>query len=543
METMETETQRPLPQGTKPPFIIGSGRSAWTWMGIFLFMALVAWVGVLSVVLPKPTVSPVEKRDLAARPVLSVAGLFSGDFVRELDAHYADTFPMRDTLVQLAGSVKDLYGFRLDDMRVYSVSAKEQAPASSKPPTPSSDATAVAKPEEESSSSSSSSSKADEPVNTNDFSINDGTIIYKDMAFTVFGGSEAMATYYADVISQYRRELPASVRVFDMVIPTPVAYYLPERNKSMTNDEKASIDFIYKSLDPRVITVDAYTSIGQHTDEYIYYRTDHHWTALGAYYAYTAFCQAAGFTPVPLEKMERRRIEGELLGSMYNLTRDSRLAANPDYVDYYIMPGEFTATLTARGNPSKVQYVGSPWAEYATGVNGYAVFLHGDIPLERIDTSNKNGRRAVVIKESFGNAFAPFLFSHYEQVFVVDQRYFQTSLMDLVRENNITDVIFANNVYAANTRYHIDCINGIRNQNGGSAIQPPAATKPQEEKPKDEGAPPPASSQPAPQKPASSSAPPVREEEDDGVVIVESSSSEEEIPTYDPDKYEGVMIE
>ena len=89
----------------------------------------------------------------------------------------------------------------------------------------------------------------------------------------------------------------------------------------------------------------------------------------------------------------------------------------------------------------------------------------------------------MVIKESFGNAFAPFLLSHYEQVFVVDLRYFQTSLVDLVVENDIDDVIFINNIFAANTGSHIRSIDNLRYQVWAPAPvqQEPAEEEPQEE--------------------------------------------------------------
>ena len=84
-------------------------------------------------------------------------------------------------------------------------------------------------------------------------------------------------------------------------------------------------------------------------------------------------------------------------------------------------------------------------------------------------TENQTGRRIVVIKESYGNAFVPFLLSHYEEIYVVDQRYFQTSLLELMEEAQITDLLFLNNIFAANTSYHIRCIEGLKHQ----VYQPP----------------------------------------------------------------------
>ena len=77
-----------------------------------------------------------------------------------------------------------------------------------------------------------------------------------------------------------------------------------------------------------------------------------------------------------------------------------------------------------------------PVASYATsGPNTYSVFLHGDFPLLHVQTGNNTGRKIMIIKESFGNAFAPFLVSHYDDVYIVDQRYFELGVEDFVRED------------------------------------------------------------------------------------------------------------
>lgn len=119
----------------------------------------------------------------------------------------------------------------------------------------------------------------------------------------------------------------------------------------------------------------------------------------------------------------------------------------------------------------------SLFASYATsGPNTYSVFLHGDFPLLHVQTSNNTGRKIMIIKESFGNAFAPFLVSHYDDVYIVDQRYFELGVEDFVRENGITDLLFLNNIFAVNTGVRIDELQGIQNQTytAPATVQQPA---------------------------------------------------------------------
>ena len=130
--------------------------------------------------------------------------------------------------------------------------------------------------------------------------------------------------------------------------------------------------------------------------------------------------------------------------------------------------------------------VGSPyegthwslWGEYAQGVNSYSVFLHGDFPLIQVKTDQNHGRKILVVKESYGNAFAPFLATYYDEVHIVDQRYFQLNLVDYIRQHEIHEVLFLNNVFAANTPYHQQCIANLRFQQ-----YVPPAEEPEEEEP------------------------------------------------------------
>lgn len=129
-----------------------------------------------------------------------------------------------------------------------------------------------------------------------------------------------------------------------------------------------------------------------------------------------------------------------------------------------------TSIYVQAGEPF-TPYASTIMADYASGVNMYSVFLHGDQPLTEIQTENKNGRKAVVVKESFGNAFSPFLVAHYETVYIVDQRYFELNLLDFIKQNGVTDLIFINNVFAANTAVQIQWIQGLMTQQWAPPVQ------------------------------------------------------------------------
>lgn len=422
-------------------------------LNIGLCVGLLGLFGVLSLVMPKPTVSEFEKRELAKMPEFSAKSLFAGEYTRDVDLFYSDTFPFREGLVSFASTLDEMKGIRMDDLRIHSGGASSSQSEEGLPD--------ILPPGEGDESTSSAPSVADDGA---EGEWKGDMFIYKGQALSAFGvgGNMSMADSYAATINAYHAALGDSVKIYNIVIPTHVEFALPERYQSITQPQKPNIDYIYGKLDPAVIGVNIYDTLSQHRDEYLYFNTDHHWTALGAYYAYVEFCKAADLTPVPLSDFTVKT-KPDFLGSLYSQSQDSQLRNNSDHVDYYLPSTPYQAYLYQRNQPF-TPYATSLFAEYASGVNSYSVFLGGDLPLIRIDTGVKNGRKILMVKESFGNCFAPFLVNHYEQVYVVDQRYFQLGLVNFIQENGINELLFINNIFAANTGIRIQEIRNLMYQ-------------------------------------------------------------------------------
>jgi hypothetical protein len=229
-----------------------------------------------------------------------------------------------------------------------------------------------------------------------------------------------------------------------MAVPIGSDFYLPRRVNQGVMREKLAIDHIQTLLDPRVKFVAAYDRLAEHADEYIQFNTDHHWTGLGGYYAYTAFAQSAGFEVLPLSDLVKGEIPG-FLGTLYQRTMAPSLRTKADVVEYYKIPFKTEATYYPVGSNTPVPAL--LYAEYARGGNAYGVFLGGDFPLMRIVSEVKNGKKIAVIKDSYGNAFVPYLASHFEEVFVLDYRYFAGNIKTLLEDNGIQNLLFAHNTF------------------------------------------------------------------------------------------------
>ena len=463
-----------------------------------IFTALFIGMGAVSLILERPTVSDTENRDLETLPGFSLQSYLSGSFAAQLDKYFTDTVPFRDKLTEYAAVLENakgipspqFYGVKIvnpesaemidalepdtltePDVREEQIGtadltdgtslvpAETVSPTVTAPPTTSAPSVS---PGTETSQSAESSDDDEFVGDISDFLNNgilvDGVDMYGEKAgIMLFGGNDKQGQRYAELISSYKRELGDGVNVYNMVVPTSVEFYLPKKYAKYSNSEKREIEFIYSKLTDGVIPVDAYSAIEAHKDEYIYFRTDHHWTDLGAYYAYTAFCNAIGQTPPALSDYTVKTKDEPFVGSLFGYTNNIILKNNPDTFTYYMTKSDFkgetynyrTITLS-EANPI--------YHQYATGSNMYGMFLGGDGYHVKITTSAGTGRKIVVFKESYGNAFAPYLIDSFDEIYVIDIRYFGKNALQYIKDVGATDVLFINNVFAANTSKLIDGI-------------------------------------------------------------------------------------
>lgn len=260
-------------------------------------------------------------------------------------------------------------------------------------------------------------------------------------------------------------------RVISMIIPNSFPLYAPAEYKTDAHDTRNAITAIYDALDERIITVDAFSHLYDNREEYLFFRTDHHWTARGAWRAYIAFCEAMGLTPSDIILWEHGYIEG-FVGLRYRQVQGHPQAAaaarNPDTVKFFLPPTGYTATVFN----DAVMTVGREIAVVNPNLppdttNKYSIFTEGDHALIHIRTAMRNGKSIAVIKESFANAFIPFLLAHYEDIYVIDFRRFNREdqpaldLAAFVRERDINDVLIINNFSVPNSRSLTNALEGL----------------------------------------------------------------------------------
>jgi hypothetical protein len=398
---------------------------------------LITWIE------PKVTVSEFEKRELTSFPTFSFVKLFEGNYTDSLDMYYSDHFAHRDQWVELTAGIKGLFGFRSHDLMVYESENPEFARIDS---LQMADSLNHARRD-----SLRANRKIKKDPNGLPPEKKNSILIYNGMAFQLFGRYKEAEKNFANTINRYHDRLGDTCRVFACLVPSPIDFYLPEDYKSKSNYEKPSIDTIYSKLVSEIHKVDAYGFLEDAIDDFIYFKTDHHWTARGAYQAYLAFCRSAGLSAASLKSFERY-VRKPFLGSLYYATLDTRLRNSGDSLEYFMPPTAAQAWRYPEKDLKKI--VPTDLVNKRLGQGGsYLVFIGGDYPLTHIITSNKNGKKIFMIKDSYGNALVPFLTSHYEEIFVADYRSFDSNVIRFIMQENIDDLLFLHNIAVANTKY------------------------------------------------------------------------------------------
>lgn len=263
------------------------------------------------------------------------------------------------------------------------------------------------------------------------------------------------AVKYAQVANHYKEVFGDAVRVYCMPIPTAITFYCPDAARSWSHPVAPAFNGLFAALKPEVCGVDCYTSLGDHAGEAIYSRTDHHWAPLGGFYAARELARAAGVPFKGLDSYERKEVS-PYVGTMAMYSKDPAVKAAPEVFVYYVPKGVNYKTTyinyTLRNHKTIIkESAPTPGSFFIPfkGASTYCTFMGGDSKIVKVETGTRNGRRILLIKDSFGNAVPGYLFFSFEQIHVVDSRYFNKNMVEYVEENGITDIVLCNNIVHA----------------------------------------------------------------------------------------------
>lgn len=377
----------------------------------------------------RPTVSQTEKRELTKFPTFTVESFLSGKFTSDVSLWFSDTFPLRDPMISANFAIKELYGIKNEQVI-------GGGNADDIPQLP--------------------SDVVFNPTDDGKGEGFEGLYLNGDTAYQLYYFNQQNSDSYVALINKFASQVKGKANVYDMIVPLHCQIALSKEtiNKNGASDCEKAIDYMYNNLDSSVKSVDTMPFLVAHNQEYLYFRTDHHWTARGAYYAYLAFCREKGIAANSLSDFETVKFDG-FLGTFYSgANYPAAMRNNPDYVEAFVPMGVNEETVYDK-NGQKIRELAVVYkgAGKYDAADKYLTFIGGDHPLIKIHNSEiTDGSSIVVIKESYGNAFIPFLVDHYEHVYVIDYRYWGgNDLADYVISNEIDDVLFLNVVSNTST--------------------------------------------------------------------------------------------
>ena len=405
-------------------------------LGFGGMLAVMGFIGLLW--FARPDTSVVEKRDLAEFPELSWSAFWDGSYFKDIDTWYADTFPLREGLIDRSQTMEHLYGIRSDQIVGETMTADDIPD-----PDAAGEEVQAAEPEE---------------------ILPDGTVkeigemqgqiyITGNSGYGLYYFTQPAADKFAATMNQVYANVKDKVNLYVMICPISAGVMLDQTvlDDMGCSDEKAAIDYIYGKMDQGIHTVSAFDNLKKHNAEYIYFHTDHHWTALGAYYAYEEFCKEKGIQPNPIEGFQTMEFPGFLGTFVSSSNNNAALTANPDTVVAYVPNGTNAMTMHYTNGSVVDWFIVNDVSGYAKS-ELYATFVGGDRPFSYAHNPNiTDGSAVMVVKDSYGNAFIPFLIDHYEYVYWVDARYTKNTISQMVADYNIQDVIYQVQIYNSST--------------------------------------------------------------------------------------------
>lgn len=248
-----------------------------------------------------------------------------------------------------------------------------------------------------------------------------------------------------DALNGFAAKFP-DVPMYFMLAPTSQEIYsstMPSYGGYLS--EKAFIEECYGKTE-NLTPIDCLSYLSGHRDEYIYYRTDHHWTSLGAYYAYAAAARQLGYSAYGLNSFNIETASSSFRGTLFSRTLDS--GVTPDSIDYYhLASNEPTVKMTVFDGREQTEYDSLYVRDYLEVKDKYSSFTGSNAPLITIETDVDNGKSLLLIKDSYAHSLVPFLSKHYSKITMVDMRYINVGLDYFsINVNDYSQVLLSFNV-------------------------------------------------------------------------------------------------
>lgn len=348
-----------------------------------LFCTFLGLMVTANALTPDKDFSQVENRALAQKPKLNADTLLSGSFMSDYETYVNDQFVLRDLWVAGKALAERTLG-KQENNNVYFAQGGSLI------------------------------TRFDEP---------DATRVDRNL----------------QKVNQFAEKVEVPVTLG--LIPTQACIWADKLPANSPNyDQKLVLDKVYGGTS--LPTADLYTTLMAHKDEGIFYRTDHHWTSLGAYYGYVALADALGYTPAPLNQYQKTTISKEFYGTVFSSSGVRWV--KPDEMDTYVPEeGIKVSSLTCDADWNVLSREERQLYDesFLDKKDKYSMFLGGNQPLAVVETPNTDKPKLLIIRDSYTDSLVPFLTPHYSEIHLADLRYCKAALSDYVTKAGIDQVL------------------------------------------------------------------------------------------------------
>ena len=346
-------------------------------------------MAVVTLILPKEKFSDMENKTLQSFPKFSTKALFEGTYLDKIETYVSDHFAGRVSWIELKADAEHFIG-KNEQKGIYILNDRLIE-------------------------------KIDEP---------DYTEIDKSIA----------------AINKFASE--NDMPVYMMLVPTSAEFYKNEMPEYMPNlDQKAFIDYVYNCIEG-VTPIDVYDIISSNRSEYIFYRTDHHWTTYGAYLAYCKAAEQMGYIPADVSEFTVEEASHDFKGTFYSKALYDGIA--DDVVTYYHHSEPVTVEITSEFGKEPQKYDSMFFREYLDVKDKYSSFLGTNQPIVNIKTGSDGGK-LLIIKDSYAHCYAPLLVGNYSEITLLDMRYIQISYKSVLDVSEYDQVMFLYNASSFST--------------------------------------------------------------------------------------------
>lgn len=349
---------------------------------VIIFILFLVFSFIINAVTSDISFSENENRYLKEKPNFSFKNLFNGTYTKEYEEYVTDQFYLRDKWVSLK-SISEKLLLKTENNGIYICE--------------------------------------------------DGYLIksYKEPDFDLMDKNIKSINVFSEKINipVYIMTIPGSVKILEDKLPKYAPNY----------DQELILNYLKEHLDNNINIIDVYNELMKNNSKYIFYKTDHHWTTLGAYFGYKALMEYKKEDYVSLEEYEEIKLTDKFYGTSYSSSGVRFIA--PDIIYKFYNKNQENVNISVYED-SEIKEGVLYDLNYLKVKDKYSVFLGGNHPLIKINTNKENGKNLLVFKDSYFNSLAPFLVGNYSNIHVVDLRYYKGNFTEYIKENKIDEVLF-----------------------------------------------------------------------------------------------------